>query len=732
MSFLGNWRNPSKGEGGFEAASLDRQPELGSIPTAALSLLLLSILTVGALFGSEPSSPSLSGTSERGLSLALLIGIERYKSAPLMYVSNDVRRLEETLKYRGDYVVTSIIDSPQDRDETAADKPISERDLLMRRIERWLNEVQPNDRVLLYFSGHGFRDKDGTLYLGVIDCDPTDPVSGGVPVLWLRDQLSRCPASFKLLLLDSCHAGSEKSGTAEAGLSPLELGLPFKQANGVATLASCQGDEISFIWSDKEQSLFSYWLNQGLRGHADSDGDAGVDIDELYNFLDRQVPVVARREFGREQTPARIIGAGVQGVPKVIRPQPLTLKGLLGDMAEQLATELQLNDYPTVAVPEFAADTPLGEMLSRDYGALARYCANELEGNLADRSTNQYKVVSSSTVHEALATKGLLPADLTTSKALVRVTVDKIPVPALALGVLRDRTGQRITLQCRLVDAETQQFLGRAGGVALLNESEWAMLGDSAAIDQTAFPADRSRSEAFARSGPERFAPSIHRLSQQARSNHPMADPDFPFRVRVVVDGQFRHPIFRGNQAFVPLSRGETYYLVIENRADHSVFLRLLVDGLNTLPELVRPPGPFVTSLAERARSARVWLPAQRVNLAEAQAWQPQARPPGKKAALFGCYGFYSKVGTNGRTLGSKFVVVDSQDAEATRQGFTDQLGLITAAFYRPRPKGARGLGTAMGPEYECHLETYDNDTCPGNLLAVIHLRYVDPRSLPK
>ena len=37
----------------------------------------------------------------------------------------------------------------------------------------------------------------------------------------------------------------------------------------MATLASSTGDEKSQIWDDKEQSLYSYWLNQGLKGHAD-------------------------------------------------------------------------------------------------------------------------------------------------------------------------------------------------------------------------------------------------------------------------------------------------------------------------------------------------------------------------------------------------------------------------------------------------------------------------------
>ena len=40
--------------------------------------------------------------------------------------------------------------------------------------------------------------------------DPVDPASTGLPVEWFRQQVADCKADFKLLVLDACHAGSEK------------------------------------------------------------------------------------------------------------------------------------------------------------------------------------------------------------------------------------------------------------------------------------------------------------------------------------------------------------------------------------------------------------------------------------------------------------------------------------------------------------------------------------------
>jgi len=77
--------------------------------------------------------------------------------------------------------------------------------------------------------------------------------------------------------------------------------------------------------------------------------------------------------------------------------------------------------------------------------------------------------------------------------------------------------------------------------------------------------------------------------------------------------------------------------------------------------------------------------------------------------------------------------VVDAPQSAAARQGFTDQLGVITASFHVALPKGAaqKSLGTALGREYDIQTRCYD-DVEPGNMLAVIHVRYVSPEELDR
>jgi hypothetical protein len=183
-------------------------------------------------------------------------------------------------------------------------------------------------------------------------------------------------------------------------------------------------------------------------------------------------------------------------------------------------------------------------------------------------------------------------------------------------------------------------------------------------------------------------------------------------------------PVFRDGQWRVPLKTGEVYRIQVENGKDHGVFLRLLVDGLNTMPERVWSKGVEVEAAPKREVAA-----AQPVNLAEARAWWLDPPAAGRTAALYSVNGFFSQVGDNAKY--NEFRVVDAQDSQAARIGFADQAGLITAAFYRPVPKttqtGERSLGTALGDEYQTQTEMYKGGEIPGPLLAVIHIRYVKP-----
>ncbi len=226
---------------------------------------------------------------------ALLVGCEQYHRAnKLRHTVSDADQLAGTLHAWGGYGKDHILEM-SDRADNERLKPLKTN--LQAELPRFLRKPGPGDVLIVYFSGHGFRDAEGKMFLAPLDVDPEKPAETGIPVEWFRRQIAACPAAFKLLIIDACHAGSEKGDDKAAGVPSKDLGELYKDLDKVVTLASSTADQKSQIWEDKQQSLFSYWLNQGLRGHANYDGDGAVDIDELYKYVSRTVSQTAERRL---------------------------------------------------------------------------------------------------------------------------------------------------------------------------------------------------------------------------------------------------------------------------------------------------------------------------------------------------------------------------------------------------------------------------------------------------
>lgn len=643
---------------------------------------------------------------------AFLVGVEKYDKLPsLKYTTNDVVQLHKTLTERGSFQWDHV-QSYSDQDQ----RPVSS--LVKSNLQAFLRRQAPEDRVIVYFSGHGYRDADGRLYLATADCDPARPGETSVPVEWLREVLSACAARQKLLVLDACHAGTEKGAAAKA-VAAQDLGEPFRDVENVVTLASSTGEETSQIWFEREQSLFTYWLNEGLKGHADEQNDGALDIDELYKFVHRNVTRTARR-LGSLQTPVRIVRSGVQGVPVIMKLRPLGLEELLSAMAEQLAWAIEDRNMPRVGVLEFAAEASVGKLLGGNYGLLGKMCADRLRDRLASMGGDKFTIVDEDRLKNTLARLQFTLEDLGNDESLQKLSEGVNGMPAMALGSLRGRKGRLINLQCRLMKTDTGDLVASAGGPALLTEDEWAMLGGSAVLPPPPKPFDKPQYQSEDE--------LIDDLDRRAKGPHPLRDPNFQWPIRIRVNNQYRKGVFQGNDYLVPVNKGEELEIEIQNRHPQLVFVKLLVDGLNTLPE------PIMT------KGVKTYEIAKRVSLKDARPWVLQPASRNNPRGVYAIRGFVTDVGAGGELR--RFTVVDAVDSVAARKEFTDQIGIITAAIYLPMPPQPRmgspiagmplgGPGMDMGRRMRENLTVAEDVPPMGDLQAVVHIKYVDAASLP-
>jgi len=353
-------------------------------------------------------------------------------------------------------------------------------------------------------------------------------------------------------------------------------------------------------------------------------------------------------------------------------------------------------------VLEFTGDTELGELLGHAYGALGRYCAEQLEEELVGQATERYGIVDRREFQRALSEQDFKVDDLGSVSALKRLSARAGGFRGLVVGTFTNRKGRELYLQCKLRDTDIGEVVDSAGGTAILSHAEWGMIGRSV------------------RTRPQDFRPDVQAVQDwdkraKGEVSHPLADPNFPYRVQIKVGGKECTPRFEGNDCIVQLSKGETYEIWVENRTSQLVLMRLLVDGLNTLPQ------------KDTAKGAGTYAVAKRVNLGEARPWVLDPKDPDTPTpGIWAVRGFVTEIGEKGKLR--EFMVVDAQESLAARRKFTDQIGLITAAFYVYVDQLPKNVGTAAGQERQESILYHGKPLWCGNPLSIVNIHYTDEK----
>ncbi|MEZ4426399.1 MAG: caspase family protein [Nannocystaceae bacterium] len=239
-------------------------------------------------------------------SRALVIGVNDYRhgTPPLRSAVPDARSIAAALADGHGYDVTLLVDAEADR-----------AGLVRAFSERLPAEVGAEDRLLVYFAGHGVAadGEDGPEgFLVPQDARP-DRSDTMLSMVWLHDALAALPCRHLLLILDCCFAGSFRWATTRS-FAPVEPILYRKRYTRfladpswqVLTSASHDqraadvlvGGAIKNFRDPSsragEHSPFAAYLLEGLRGAADQTGPGGerdgvITATELYLYVRDEV-----------------------------------------------------------------------------------------------------------------------------------------------------------------------------------------------------------------------------------------------------------------------------------------------------------------------------------------------------------------------------------------------------------------------------------------------------------
>jgi hypothetical protein len=169
-------------------------------------------------------------------------------------------------------------------------------------------QARQDKTLVVHLRAHALRDDKG-VYILPSDADPGVPATW-IPLQTVLEDLRKCPAAHKLLLLDLMRPCADArlgilANDVAAGIKEV---LDKEDTSSLLILCACVPGQVSLVSEDLQLSVFGYYLDQGLSGQADGYNARGarderVSARELAEYVTAHVDRWARTNRGTRQTP---------------------------------------------------------------------------------------------------------------------------------------------------------------------------------------------------------------------------------------------------------------------------------------------------------------------------------------------------------------------------------------------------------------------------------------------
>lgn len=289
----------------YSVKAVDKETGLVSEPAE------LTFMIAGAGSGStapvfvdvDNAIPKLAVTNKYGI--AVIIGNQVYPNRDVpdvQFASNDAKTMKHYLINMLGYREENIIHFTN---ATKADfeRVFGTEKIYRGKLHKW---VKPNEsEVFIYYSGHGAPDlHNKKAYFMPANSDPNYVQIDGYPLDTFYRNLNKIPAKSITVVLDACFSGGSQQGMLIQNASPMyiDVELPVL-GHKINLFTSATGNQIASWYPEGKHSIFTYFYLRALRGEADKNSDRKITMKEIKSFLNEHVPYMARRLYGREQTP---------------------------------------------------------------------------------------------------------------------------------------------------------------------------------------------------------------------------------------------------------------------------------------------------------------------------------------------------------------------------------------------------------------------------------------------
>ena len=220
--------------------------------------------------------------------IALLIGVSQYQSdlAPLPKATKDVQAMQKVLQnpdIAGFERVKPLIDP--------------DAQTMREEIEVIFSELQKEDLVLLFFSGHGIKDEGSKLYFATHNTRKNEKGkliwSTAVAASFIQNLMSQSRCKHQVVILDCCFSGAFAAGMTAKDIGNVDIKTQLG-GEGRAVLTSSTSTQYSFEQQESDLSIYSRYIVEGIAtGAADLDSDGWIEVQELHEYARGKVQETA-------------------------------------------------------------------------------------------------------------------------------------------------------------------------------------------------------------------------------------------------------------------------------------------------------------------------------------------------------------------------------------------------------------------------------------------------------
>jgi WD40 repeat protein len=287
---------------------IELTPGLNKIQTTATNIAGYQSLfeTVEIYYEAEAEKPNLYFFG---------IGVAEYK--------NEQKNLDYSAKDIRD--VLSLLNEKKDQFNAIHVDTTFNANAVRNCVSSWkstMEKTNPNDIVIVYYSGHGLLDSSLNYYLATHDIDFNNPSSKGILYDDIEALFDSIPSRKKVMFLDACHSGEVDEGTIRVSESGevidqsasssvdsffeedgrdsfelmKELFTDVRKNSGAHVIASSSGKYYSIESDVYENSVFTYALLEGLNKYGDLNRDKHLSIMELKEYVQFRVEELTNGE----------------------------------------------------------------------------------------------------------------------------------------------------------------------------------------------------------------------------------------------------------------------------------------------------------------------------------------------------------------------------------------------------------------------------------------------------